>query len=166
MPNDDGLPGFEGEVTVPGKISQELVAAALAEFTIVDADMFRSIDTVDGRDSTRVTMTMTAPPGQVFADLEVEVAALAANEFEQDGRFYWHTYDFDLVGLDGTTFHSVGERFSDRILDWQFSGTNPGESATRRMVWMVPEGTTEATLMFGTTPVAPVTLPTDVADQG
>ena len=166
LPNDDGMPGFEGEVTVPTKISQEVQAAVLAEFSVTDADLYRSLATVDGRDSTRVTMTMSAPPGQVFADLEVEVAALAANEFEQDGRFYWHTYDFRLVGLDGTTFHSIGERFSDRILDWQFSSTAPNDSASRRMIWMVPEGTTEATLMFGDVPVAPVALPAEVGDEG
>jgi len=165
LSNDEGLPGYEGTVTVP-KISQELQSAVLAEFSVVDEARFRSLATIDGRDTQRVTMTMDAPPGYIFADIEVEIAPLAANEFDDDPRYYWHTYDFRLVGLDGTTFHPIGERFQDKILDYQFSGANPGDSATRRMVWMVPEDVAEATLMFGSVPVTPVTLASAIADQG
>ena len=42
--------------------------------------------------------TITAPQGQALAELEVEITGLEPNEHSDSGRFYWHTYDFHLVG--------------------------------------------------------------------
>lgn len=165
IPSEEGQPGWTGEIEVPA-VSEEQDAAMFAEFTITDVERYRVIALEDGRESRRVTSTITAPEGQVLVDLEVEILAYSANEFEADGDFHWHTYDFRLTGPDGESFWPVGERFSSRILDWQFNGVNVGESARRRMVWTVPEGVSAATLRFGETPVAEVDLNVAVEERG
>jgi hypothetical protein len=156
---------WQGDVTVPG-VEAEQDAAMFAEFRVTDVDRFRVAELEDGRDTTRMTSTLTAPAGQVLVDLEIEVTALSANEFEADGDFQWHSYDFRLTGPEDETFFLVGERFQNRILDWQFNGVNVGEATTRRLVFMVPEGTTAATLRFGMTAVAEVDLSGPVGDRG
>ncbi len=165
LPAADGEPGWEGPVGVPGA-SAEQDAAMFAEFTVTDVARFRTLSLEDGRDSRAFTSTIAAPAGQVFADLEVDVLAFAANEFEGDGRFFWHTYDFRLVGPAGETYPLMGERFLQKLLDWQFSGVAVGENADRRAIWLVPEGVTGATLMFGLSPVAEVVFDGAIADAG
>jgi len=163
LPADDGEPGWEGPVEVPA-VSAEQDAAMFAEFTVLDVVRTRTLALADGRDSRAFTSPMTAPEGHVFADLDIEVLAFAANEFDGDGRFYWHTYDFRLTGPDGETYPLIGERFIDKLLDSQFNGVAVGDTADRRAIWLVPEGAAQATLMFGTSPVAEVSLDTPLAD--
>ena len=155
LPADEGEPGYEGVVPVPA-VSEELAAAEFAQFAVADPVRMDVLELEAGRDSRMVTSSMTAPEGQDFVDFEIEVTPFSANEFDFDGRFYWHTYDFRLVGADGATYGLIGERFQDRLLDSQFSSAGVGDSSTRRMVFMVPEGVTSATLHFGGTAVADV----------
>ncbi len=157
LPADDGEPGWEGPVEVPS-LSAEQDAAMFAEFTVTDVGILGQLDLEDGRDSRAFTSTIPAPAGYIFADLEIDILAFAANEFDGDGRFYWHTYDFRLVGPEGQTYPLIGERFIDKLLDAQFSGVSVGDTADRRAIWMIPEGTMTATLMFGQTAVTEVTL--------
>lgn len=165
LPADDGEPGWEGPVEVPA-VTGEQDASMFAEITVTDVDLYRALSLEDGRDSRFFTSRIEAPSGFLFADIETDVMAFAANEFDGDGRFYWHTHDFRLVGPDGETYRLIGERFIDKLLDWQFSGTAVGDATDRRAIWLIPEGVGSAQLMFGLTAVADITFDQQVQDEG
>jgi len=160
-----GTPGYEGEVSVPAT-GPEQDAPAFAAFEVSDVARFRQIALEEGRDFRRVTSTITAPAGYVLADLEVTVEGLAANEFAADGAFHWFTHSYRLVTPEGETLSLLGERFSRKLLGWQFNGIAIGQSTERRMILMVPEDLAGAVLLFGETPVAEVDLSVALADQG
>ena len=157
IPADEGEPGYEGAVPVPA-VSSELGAAEFAEFSVSDVEILTELPLEAGRDTRAVTSVISAPAGQRFLDFEITVAPFSANEFDADGRFYWHTYDFRLVGANGETYGLIGERFQDRIMDSQFSSASVGGDSSRRMVFVVPDGVTSATLMFGATAVSEVSF--------
>jgi len=160
-----GEPGFEDEVPIPAT-GPEQDAAGFAEFAVVDVDRFRQLALGEGRDSRRITNTVTAPAGYVMADLEVAISGMVANDFAPDGGFKWFTHNYRLASPEGVTMSPVGERFMDKLLGWQFNSVNVGDTAERRMVWLVPENLSNAVLYFGETPVADVDLSGAVADQG
>lgn len=150
---------FSGTVDIPAPGIEE-VAASFAEFRVTGVRRFGVAQLEDGREATLMTSTITAPPGHLLAEVQVEVTALASNNVDGSDRFNWHTHNFRLVDAQGATMGLIGERFMRRILDSQFNGTDTGRSATRTMVWVVPEGLTEARLLFGETEVAQVPLGT------
>lgn len=152
-----GEPGWQGEVTIPAT-GPEQVAADFATFQVLAADRLRMVALEDGRDTQRLLSTITAPKGSILADLNLAVTPSASNDTGDSDRFFFRTYDFRLVGDSGENFWPLGERFMDRVLDWQFNGVTVGDTATRRMLWIVPEDVTRATLYFGLTPVAEVDL--------
>ncbi|WP_334193809.1 hypothetical protein [Pararhodobacter sp.] len=148
---------FSGVVTVP-KTSTPESAASFASFTPRDVRRFRVAQLQDGNGDGAVPSTLTALPGTVLADIEVEVSGLAGNNADGEDRFNWSTSDFRLTDPQGTTLPLVGERFIRRLLDSQFNGVEVGASTERRMLWLVPEGLTEARLLFGETEVATLDL--------
>ncbi|GGL74420.1 hypothetical protein [Wenxinia marina] len=160
-----GEPGWSGEVTVPA-VGREVDAASFAAFTIADVDRYRRIALEDRRAGLDIGSVLTPLPGHVLADVEIEIAPTASNRTANEERFHWSTSFFRLVAADGTTYWPAGERFMDRLLDDQFNGVDPGESATRRVVWMVPEAADVAFLFYGDTMVAQVDLTGAVADEG
>lgn len=155
---------FEGVIAIPAPSAQE-DAASFASFRVTGVRRFRVAQLSDGRDAAQMTSTITALPGHLLAEIEVEVTGLATNNVDGSERFNWHTHDFRLVDAQGTTLALVGERFMQRVLDSQFNGTNIGSDAERRMLWLVPEGLTEARLLFGETEVARVALGTAGATE-
>ncbi len=148
---------FEGPLTIPSP-GREEDAAAFASFRISGVRRFRTVELEDGRDATLLTSTITAPPGMVLAEIEVEVTGLASNQVDGTDRFTWNTHNFRLVDAGGATLGILGERFMRRILDSQYNGTDTGRATERTMVWVVPESLTEARLLFGETEVAVVAL--------
>lgn len=154
-----GAAQFEGAIQIPAP-GVEDVAASFAAFRVTGVRRFRIAGLEDGRDATLMTSTITAPPGHLLAEVRVEVTGLATNNVDGSERFNWHTHNFRLVDARGTSLGLVGERFMRRILDSQFNGTDIGRSAERTMVWVVPEGLTEARLLFGETEVAQIALAT------
>lgn len=150
---------FEATVLIPGPgVADD--AASFASFEVTGVRRFRTTRLEDGRDANLMTSTIAAPPGQLLAEVEVEVTGLASNNVDGSDRFNWHTHNFRLVDAQGATLGMIGERFMRRILDSQFNGTDTGRSASRTMVWVVPEGLTEARLLFGETEVAQIALAT------
>jgi len=148
---------FEAEVTVP-TLSRAEDAASFATFTPTLVHRFRRVNLEDGRGDDAVSSSITAPPGSVLAEIEVEVAGVMSNQIDGDDRFTWHTHNFRLVDDAGQTMGLIGERFMRRILDSQFSGTDVGGTSDRTMIWVVPEALSEARLLFGETEVARVVL--------
>jgi len=148
---------FDGPVSIPGP-GRQTDAAAFADFSVTGVRRFRRAELEVGRGDTAVTSSIAAPPGMVLADVEVRVEGVMSNQIDGDDRFTWHTHNFRLVDVAGQTLGLVGERFQRRLLDSQFSGTDVGDDAERRMLWVVPEDLTEARLLFGETEVARVTL--------
>lgn len=148
---------FEGQVTIP-KTSTPEAAADFASFRVTDVERYRRADLADGTGADAVTSTLTATPGMVLADLQIEVTGRASNQTDGGDRFNWSTHNFRLVDAEGHTLPLVGEQFMRRILDWQFNGVNIGDEAERNVIFLVPEGLTQARLLFGETPVAEVDL--------
>ncbi|MBN8294828.1 hypothetical protein JI664_22850 [Rhodobacter sp. NTK016B] len=148
---------FEGAVSVP-KTSAPDDAAAFASFEVQSVDRYRVAELEDGSGDDAVLSSITAPPGMVLADLEIEVTGTGSNQADGDARFNWSTSNFRLVDAEGHTMGMVGEQFMRRILDSQFNGVNIGDSTDRNVIWLVPEALTQATLMFGETAVAEVDL--------
>lgn len=155
---------FEGEIPIPA-LGVEEIAASFASFEVTGVRRFRQAQLEDGRDANLMTSTLTALPGHLLAEVVVEVTGLATNNVDGSDRFNWHTHNFRLVDAEGATLSLVGERFMRRILDSQFNGTDTGRSADRTMVWLVPEGLTEARLLFGETEIASVPLGSAVATE-
>ncbi|MBL4812784.1 MAG: hypothetical protein JKX69_10630 [Rhodobacteraceae bacterium] len=131
---------------------------SFARIEIVNVDIFRTIRLKRGRDTQEVHTSITAPPGFVLVDIEVEVFGVATNEFEDDGDFVFRTTDFRLVGSQWGDLALIGERFSSRILDYQYSAVDIGESTTRNWVWLVPEGLPNAVINYGEAPMVEVTF--------
>ncbi|PWE28649.1 hypothetical protein C4N9_11745 [Pararhodobacter marinus] len=148
---------FEGPVTIP-KTSDPDDPAAFASFDVQSVDRYRMAELEDGSGDDAVLSTITAPPGMVLADLEIEVTGTGSNQADGDPRFNWSTSNFRLIDAEGRNMALVGEQFMRRILDSQFNGVNIGDSTERNVIWLVPEGLTQATLLFGETPVAEVDL--------
>ncbi|WP_373353555.1 hypothetical protein [Pseudoroseicyclus sp. CXY001] len=92
----------------------------------------------------------------MLADIEMAVTGLKSNELEQDERFYWMTTDFRLNSPAFGDLPLVGERFMSELMDRQFNGVSVGETALRRMVYLVPEGLPGVELMYGDEVVAEV----------
>jgi|GEM_PF-1785494 len=150
---------YEGPVTVPSPTFEQ-DAASFARFSPVGVRRFRVAELQDGRGDNAVDSTISAPTGMVLAEIEIEVEGVASNQNDGDDRFTWHTHNFRLVDEAGHTMGLVGERFMNRILDSQFSGTDVGGASERTVLWVVPETMTEARLLFGETEVARVALGT------
>ncbi|MCB1390058.1 MAG: hypothetical protein KDK12_13095 [Rhodobacteraceae bacterium] len=150
---------FSGTVAVP-KLGAEDDPAAFASFRPTRVRRFHTAELQDGNGADAVPSTITAPPGMVLAEVEIEVTGVASNNADGDDRFNWSTSDFRLTDPQGASMALVGERFIRRILDSQFNGVDVGDSAERTVIWMVPEGLTEARLLFGETEVATVSLGT------
>jgi hypothetical protein len=148
---------FEGAVQIPPP-GPEDDAAAFASFEIAGVRRFRMVQLEDGRGDAMANSTITAPAGMVLAEVEIEVTGVASNQTDGRDRFTWHTHNFRLTDPSGATLGMVGERFMRRLLDSQFNGTNVGDSTERTVIWVVPEGLTEARLLFGETEVATVVL--------
>ncbi|WP_417587579.1 hypothetical protein [Pararhodobacter oceanensis] len=148
---------FQGNVTIPAP-SQPQDAASFADFSVSEVARFRRAELQDGRDETAISSYIQAPAGMVLAEIEVEIEATGSNQSDGDDRFTWHTHNFRLVDAAGQTMGLVGERFQRRLLDSQFSGTDVGDDSERTMLWVVPEGLSEARLLFGETEVAQVAL--------
>lgn len=148
---------FSGAVTIP-KISAEDDASAFARFSASGVRRFRLAELQDGRGDEALTSTIAAPPGMVLAEVEIAVTGAESNNADGDARFNWSTSDFRLTDPAGGNLALVGERFLHRILDSQFNGVDVGGTAERTVVWLVPEGLTEARLLFGETEVAVVDL--------
>ncbi|WP_127105446.1 hypothetical protein [Pararhodobacter zhoushanensis] len=148
---------FEGQVSIPGPVMEE-DAAAFASFRPTAVRRFRTVALEDGRGDEMMSSTITAPAGMVLAEVEIEVTGVTSNQVDDGERFTWNTHNFRLVDASGATMGMIGERFMRRILDSQFNGTDIGDSAERTVIWVVPEGLTEARLLFGETEVARVAL--------
>ncbi|PTX02403.1 hypothetical protein [Pararhodobacter aggregans] len=148
---------FSGVVSVP-KTSTPETAASFARFEPQGIRRFRVAELQDGNGAGAVPSTITALPGTVLAEIEVQVTGVAGNNADGDDRFNWSTSDFRLTDPQGQTLPLIGERFIRRVLDSQFNGVDIGDSAERTMLWLVPEGLTEARLVFGETEVATVAL--------
>ena len=133
-------------------------APPLPASSIRSVDRYRVAELEDGSGDDAVLSSITAPPGMVLADLEIEVTGTGSNQADGDARFNWSTSNFRLVDAEGHTMGMVGEQFMRRILDSQFNGVNIGDSTDRNVIWLVPEALTQATLMFGETAVAEVDL--------
>ena len=148
---------FEGVVTVP-KTSEPEDAADFASFEVNTVRRYRRADLQEGMGDDSLQSSITAMPGTVLAELEVEVTGVAPNQTDGGDRFNWSTHNFRLVDAEGQTMPLVGEGFMRRILDWQFNGVNIGDDAERNVIFLVPEDLANATLLFGETPVAEVNL--------
>lgn len=148
---------FEGPVSVP-PLTPPDTAASFASFEVETVRRFRRVNLEAGRNETAIGSSITAPDGQVLVELEVEVTGVASNQIDGDDRFTWHTHNFRLVDDQGRSLGLIGERFMDRILDSQFSGTDIGNDASRTMIWVAPEATGTARLLFGEVEVAQVDL--------
>lgn len=148
---------FEGAVTIP-KTSEPEDAADFATFEVNSVRRYRRADLQDGTGSDALHTSITATPGMVLAELEIEVTGVAPNQADGGDRFNWSTHNFRLVDAEGHTMPLVGEGFMRRILDWQFNGVNIGDDAERNVIFLVPEGLANATLLFGETPVAEANL--------
>lgn len=148
---------FSADVAIPGPTAAP-DAASFARFRPTGVRRFRTIGLQDGRGNEAVTSTITAPPGMVLAEIEIEVTGVAGNQDDGSDRFTWHTHNYRLVDGAGQSMGLVGERFMQRLLDSQYNGVDVGASAERTVVWLVPEGLDEARLLFGETEVARVTL--------
>ncbi|MCB1361382.1 MAG: hypothetical protein H6899_04250 [Rhodobacter sp.] len=148
---------FSGDLTIPGPTA-EADAASFATFRPTGVRRFRTVNLQDGRGSEAVTSSITAPAGMVLAEVEIEVTGVAGNQNDGDDRFTWHTHNYRLVDANGQSMGLVGERFMQRLLDSQYNGVDVGASAERTVLWLVPEGLSEARLLFGETEVARVAL--------
>lgn len=148
-----GTVGASTPIEIPA-VSQPPRAADFAQISITASRRFRTANTEDKP----VTMVLTPPPGHVFLEAQVTVAAKASNEFDDDPRFYWHTSDFRLVDANHRTLGLIGERWFDRIIDDFFNGIDPGKSKAVTMIWTVPESLDKATLLLGEVPVGEIAL--------
>ncbi|MCB1398144.1 MAG: hypothetical protein H6898_07550 [Rhodobacter sp.] len=148
---------YEGPVTIPAPSTPQ-DAAAFASFQITGTRRFRTAELTDGRNESRVDSTITAPAGQVLAEVRIEVTGVATNQTDGSDRFTWNTHNYRLVDGHGATMGLVGERFMNRLLDSQYNGVNIGDDTERTVLWLVPEGLAEARLLYGETEVARVPL--------
>ena len=152
-----GDAAFSAEIPVPPPQREE-DAASFAQFEPRQVRRFRTVSLQDGRGTAQVQSSISALPGHVLASVDIEITGLASNTFDARERFMWHTNNFRLVDEEGQTMWMVGERFMQRLLDSQFNGVDVGRSATRTVIWMVPETLERALLLFGETIVAEVDL--------
>lgn len=150
---------FEASIPVPPPTAED-IAATFATFSPSAVRRFRVVNLEDGRGNNAVSSSIRAPVGMVLAEVEVDVQGVVSNQIDENNRFTWHTHNFRLVDDAGHSMGLVGERFMQRLLDSQYSGTNVGDTADRTMIWVVPETLTEARLLFGETEVARVQLGT------
>lgn len=148
---------YSTTISVP-KTSAPDAAADFASFEPRGVRRFRLARLQDGNGAGAVPSTIAAPPGMVLAEVAVAITGTGSNNADGDERFNWSTSDFRLTDPQGGTLALVGERFMRRILDSQFNGVDVGDTAERTMIWLVPEGLTEARLLFGETEVASVAL--------
>ena len=161
-----GEPGWSGEIAVPAAVEREDDPAGFASFEVTDVSRARRLVLSDRMGDEEVETVLTPLSGHVLVDLEIEVTPSSGNRVSGEDRFHWSTHTFSLMGGDGVSYWPAGERFMNRIMGWQFNGANAGDSATRRVVWMVPESATQAFLFFGETMVATVDLTGDIAEEG
>lgn len=148
---------FEQSLSIPGPTAAD-DPASFARFAISGVRRYRRADLEEGNGANTAYSSITAPPGMVLAEVEIEVTGLAPNTVDGAERFNWRTSDFRLIDAQGNSLGLVGEGFMRRLLDWQFNGVNIGDNAERKVVWLVPEGLGEARLLFGETEVATVPL--------
>ncbi|MCA8906989.1 MAG: hypothetical protein KDA49_10920 [Rhodospirillaceae bacterium] len=144
-------------LTVPAA-TEAPVAADFATFQVLNASYLAEVPVSRRQSDQDVTGTITAPAGNVFLEMEVEIAGQRANDPRGQERFYFHTQDFHLLDPSGRETGRIGERFMDFVMAHQFNSVNVGSSGTEDMIWSVPAGIASATLYFGDTPVAEINL--------
>ncbi|MCB9957641.1 MAG: hypothetical protein H6843_03410 [Rhodospirillaceae bacterium] len=145
------------ELTVPA-VAEAPAAADFAAFQVLNASYLAAVPVSRNQSSQDITGVITAPPGNVFVELEVAITGQQANDPRGQDRFYYHTQDFHLLDPNGRETGRIGERFMDFVMAHQFNSVNAGATDTEDMIWSVPVGIASATLYFGDTPVAEIDL--------
>ena len=148
---------YSGTVAVPPTFDKPPVAADDAEFQILNASMLDSVTAAESVNGIEISNDLTPPDGMSILAIEIAVRGITPNDFDSPDRFYWHTYDFGLIYDDVHNAGLIGERFSNKILDWQFnSATIGGDAAVRRIYYAVPSDVGTMHLYFGDVRIADV----------
>lgn len=150
---------YSSTIAVPSTFDKPPVAADGADFQILSAALLDSVTAAESVNGIEISNDLTPPDGMSILEIEVAIRGVEPNDFDTPDRFYWHTYDFGLVYDDIHNAGLVGERFSNRILDWQFnSATIGGDAAVRRMYYAVPSDAGTMHLYFGDVRIADVVV--------
>ncbi len=148
---------YSGTIAVPPTFAKPPVAADGAEFQILGAALMDGVTAAESVNGIEISNDITPPEGMSILEIEIAIRGIEPNDFDSPDRFYWHTYDFGLVYDEIHNAGLIGERFSNRILDWQFnSATIGGDAAVRRIYYAVPSDVGTMQLYFGDVRVADV----------
>lgn len=149
---------YSTTIEVPQTFQKPPGAADGAEFQVLATRLLDSVTSAERVNNIPVSNEINPPDGQSILEIEIAIRGQERNDFDTPDRYYWHTYDFGVVYDDVHNAGLIGERFSDRILNWQFNSTEVGGQPTVRTIYFaVPSDVGTMHLYFGDQRVAELT---------